>query len=350
MAAKRLGRVHLNGSVNLHDAKAVFDTAGRILGPRLKRVPDGEPGPRRLWISNQYLIFRANYFLEPMPPSVATPTSRAGTPLMRLRAGFAAKDVVFPALGYAREARASYPDFVAARRAGRLPRRARFQVSLPTPIACEYNYLADEARAAVGPIYEKAMLREIAEMCASIPQRDLAIQWDVAVEMVIFDGRARESPWDDLAGELRARFARYAKAVPRGVELGFHLCYGDFDRHHTVEPMDTRKMVEMANLIAESVRRPIHWIHMPVPIERSDGAYFAPLKGLKLAKDTELYLGLIHARDGLDGAKRRIAAAANYVRGFGVATECGMGRSFAPGDVPKVLRLHAQAADYVATL
>ena len=350
MAAKRLGRVHLNGSVNLHDAKAVFDTAGRILGPRLKRVPDGEPGPRRLWISNQYLIFRANYFLEPVPPSVATPTSRAGTPLMRLRAGFAAKDVVFPALGHAREARASYPDFLKARRAGRLPRRARFQVSLPTPIACEYNALADEARAAVGPIYEKAMLREIAEMCASIPQRDLAIQWDVAVEMVIFDGRARESPWDDLAGELRARFARYAKVVPRDVELGFHLCYGDFDRHHTVEPMDTRKMVEMANLIAESVRRPIQWIHMPVPIGRSDNAYFAPLKGLKLAKDTELYLGLIHARDGLDGAKRRIAAAANYVRGFGVATECGMGRSFAPADVPKVLRLHAQAADFVAGL
>jgi hypothetical protein len=43
-------------------------------------------------------------------------------------------------LGYAREARASYDDFVAAREAGNVPEQARFQVCLPTPIAVTYSF------------------------------------------------------------------------------------------------------------------------------------------------------------------------------------------------------------------
>jgi hypothetical protein len=32
-------------------------------------------------------------------------------------------------------------------------------------------------------------------------------------------------------------------------------------------------MVELANLIAESAKRPIAWMHMPVPVDRSDDAF-----------------------------------------------------------------------------
>jgi non-canonical (house-cleaning) NTP pyrophosphatase len=32
----------------------------------------------------------------------------------------------------------------------------------------------------------------------------------------------------------------------------------------------------------------------------------------------------VHEEDGLDGARRRAAAAARFASGFGVATECGM--------------------------
>ena len=40
--------VHLVGSVGLDTTEEVFGVAGRLLGPYLKRVPDGEPGGRRL--------------------------------------------------------------------------------------------------------------------------------------------------------------------------------------------------------------------------------------------------------------------------------------------------------------
>ena len=63
-----------------------------------------------------------------------------------------------------------------------------------------------------------------------------------------------------------ATFARLADAVPEDVELGFHLCYGDLDAEHFVQPIDATKMVDLANLIASRVQRPIEWMHMPVPI------------------------------------------------------------------------------------
>ena len=56
--------VHLVGSVALDTPDEVFATAGELLGPHLKRVPDGEPGGRRLWISWQVPVLRANPDLE----------------------------------------------------------------------------------------------------------------------------------------------------------------------------------------------------------------------------------------------------------------------------------------------
>ena len=56
--------VHLVGSIGLDTVDEVFFTAGRLLGPHLKRVPDGEPGGRRLWTSWQYPLLRANAFLK----------------------------------------------------------------------------------------------------------------------------------------------------------------------------------------------------------------------------------------------------------------------------------------------
>src|SRR5215203_1873899 len=59
--------VHLVGSVGLDSVEEVFRTTGRVLGRRLKRVPDGEPGPRRLWVSFQYPLLRSSPFLRPDP-------------------------------------------------------------------------------------------------------------------------------------------------------------------------------------------------------------------------------------------------------------------------------------------
>ena len=139
-----------------------------------------------------------------------------------------------------------------------------------------------------------------------------------------------------------AQFVNLAGAVPENVELGFHLCYGDWEGKHFIEPEDATKMVELANIVRASVERPITYIHMPVPIERDDDAYFAPLAGLELAAETDLILGLVHVGDGAAGTRKRIAAAEKYVVEFGIATECGIARARSPELVRQILELHKE--------
>jgi Fe2+ or Zn2+ uptake regulation protein len=51
------------------------------------------------------------------------------------------------------------------------------------------------------------------------------------------------------------------------------------------------------------------------------------LKNLDIGHDRRLYLGLVHAHD-LEGTKRRIEIARSVIQhDFGVATECGLGRT-----------------------
>jgi hypothetical protein len=78
---------------------------------------------------------------------------------------------------------------------------------------------------------------------------------------------------------------------------------------------------------------------------RTDDAYYAPLKGLKIGKDTELYLGLIHHNDA-EGDKARFAAARRYARVDGIGTECGMARGD-PTRLPALLAAHARLVESV---
>ena len=82
---------------------------------------------------------------------------------------------------------------------------------------------------------------------------------------------------------------------------------------------------------------------MPVPRERDDDPYFAPLQNLAQQDGTELYLGLVHLSDGIDGARRRMAAAGRFVTDYGIATECGLGRRPAE-TIPALLALHRDVA------
>jgi hypothetical protein len=103
-------------------------------------------------------------------------------------------------------------------------------------------------------------------------------------------------------------------------------------------------MVELANLITRSVSRPITWLHMPVPIGRSDDAFYAPLENLRLNPETELYLGLVHAEDGVDGTRRRIETAKKYAPAFGIASECGISRGRDPNLALEFIKTYAGAA------
>jgi hypothetical protein len=163
--------------------------------------------------------------------------------------------------------------------------------------------------------------------------------------MVQWDGRVPTMPpFPGMEHVFAASFRRLGAMVPEDVELGFHLCYGDLDAKHFVEPVDASKMVELANLIVRGVSRPITWLHMPVPIDRTDDAFFAPLESLGLGPETELYLGLVHAQDGVEGTRRRIAAAKKYAPSFGIASECGISRGRDSNLAMDFIKTYAAAA------
>jgi len=336
----------LVGSVNYDDAEKTLRTAAKILGGRLRRIPDGEVGKRFHWIMFQPDVLGRAEGIERVGDEPVWLRELDARPL-RIREGADAASIELPPLGYAEAAIASYAVFTRLREGGELPVDVRFQVSLPTPVAVVSSFFTGDDRAVIEPVYADALLRELEAIVAAIPPQDLAIQWDVASELGIIErasgyGRLMEAWWEgDPFEGLVMRLAALIDAVPADVEAGVHLCYGDAGERHFIEPTDAATMVRFANAVIAASHRELSWLHLPVPISRDDEAYFAPLKDL--APVAELYLGLVHREDGIEGARRRIAAAADAVPSFGVATECGIGRAPA-GTTEGILATHAEVA------
>ncbi len=111
-------------------------------------------------------------------------------------------------------------------------------------------------------------------------------------------------------------------------------------------PKDTAILTEIGNAIFGRVRRPVDFLHLPVPRDRDDPGYVAPLRDLRLPSITQLYLGLVH-HDDLAGDRRRIDAARSATPRFGVATECGWGRTD-PARVASLLVSHRRAVEYLS--
>lgn len=333
---------HLVGSVPLADAEAVFRAASEGLGDQLRRIPDGEIGDRTNWIGWQRQVMARNPSLEmvPVAPALYAPRAR-----FTVRDGVSTGDVHFDNLGYADAAIASYAVFQSLKLDGTIPADIRFMVSLPTPLAPITSFVVLESQAAVEPAYESRMLEELARICAAIPNDQLAIQWDIAVEFAVLEGMMPVH-FPNVRDGIVERIVRLSDSVPANVELGYHLCYGDAGHQHFKQPEDAAKLVDIANSVSLRVRRMIQWLHLPVPIDRFDDAYYEPLRQLRLHPETELYLGLVHLADGLDGSRERAKIASRYVGQFGVATECGFGRR-PPETVPALLELHATLAEQV---
>jgi hypothetical protein len=82
--------------------------------------------------------------------------------------------------------------------------------------------------------------------------------------------------------------------------------------------------------------------------KHADDAFFAPMKDWHISKGTRLYLGLLQ-HDDAAGDKRRIAAARRVVKSFGIAAECGFGRTN-PANMPTILASHRRAAESLQSL
>ena len=343
------GDVLLVGSVPLDSAEEVFKVCTRSLGPYLKMLPDGEVGPRKSWIQCQAIFV---FDRHPAVEAIKRPKSEDGLSreyddnwVFRLKSG--TSTVQFDNLRYADWAADSYAVFRDLRSRGDIPADAPFQVSLPTPLGgCAAFFDQPHDRALVYRAYEAAMLRETEEIRRRIPHDQLALQWDVCVEVLELAGGIPPllsgDPWDRAA----AQFARIAAGIPPSVLLGFHFCYGDLAHHHLVEPEDLSLCSRVANLAISHSKRRVDWIHMPVPVNRADESYFAPLRELRYG-DTSVFLGLIHLHDGTEGALKRAASAQHYIPRFGVATECGLGRR--PREtLSDVLRIHKEVVERLA--
>lgn len=329
---------HLVGSVPLADSESVLREATSRLGNHLRRVPDGETGIRTNWIQWQFPLLME-------VPEFESADERPGAfgARMQLRAGVTGEQIRFPELGYRAAALESYEVFSRLKEEGAIGQGMRFQVCLPTPLAVIHIRFIPRDQEAVELAYERQLLNELDGMLDVIPGGELAIQWDTAVEFALLEGLV-PTFLADLEGEIVERLVRLGNRVPAEVETGYHFCYGDVEHQHFVEPADTAKLVTIANGVCAGVERAVNWIHMPVPRGRSDEQYYAPLGGLKLQAGTELYLGLVHLTDGVEGTNERISAAQSQVTDFGVATECGFGRRPAE-TIPDLLEIHAGVSE-----
>lgn len=337
----------LVGSVNYDDAESTIRTAAEVLGPRLRRIPDGEVGKRFHWIMFQPDVIANAEGIERIGDEPIPFKAGIDARPLRIADGVDAASIQLPPLGYADAAIESYAVFTRLRDEGVVPAGTRFQVSLPTTVAVVSSFFFGDDRAAIDPVYTAALLREVEAILVAIPHDDLAIQWDVASEMGVIEaapafGRVMDVWWEgDPFPGLVSRLAAFIDAVPADVEVGVHLCYGDVAEKHFFEPTDAANLVRYANAVSAASARDLTWLHLPVPIERDDEAYYSPLADLDY--DGELYLGLVHREDGAEGAQRRIATAQRFVPRFGVATECGIGRA-PEGTTEGILRTHAAVA------
>jgi hypothetical protein len=329
----------------LGSVEEVMSTTAAILGPRVRRVTNGEVGRTQGWITSHHRIFARHPSFEeyvheekfdPRAPNIKRRR-------FRLKEGEPAPAAdSFGSLGYAEDAREAFSVLSAMMRTEKVAPDTRLLVAIPTPYDILNFAVAKDNFAAVMPAYEQALIAEVERIAAAVPQETLAIQWDAAHE---FEYLATASPmFNHMSHEdMVAMLVRLGNAVPPAIDLGYHCCYGNFNLKHFVEPIDMRDMVDVVNKTMSIVTHPVQFIHMPVPIDRSDDAYFAPLKDLKRGPGMEFYLGLAHGPDGVQGTLVRAAVARKVASDFGISTECGLGMR-EPDDIRKLLHVQADAA------
>jgi hypothetical protein len=358
------GDIMLVGSLPFETVEEGLRAVGSKLGDDVIAIPDGEVGPRKMWCmflaTDTYSKHRDLVeSRRPSPAVISNEEKPVGDKKTRPGAApeyhwtFRVKDGVkrldLGELGYAAAARESYATFCRLRDEGVIASGPRFQVSLVATDSGTNVYFDD---ATTWPIvhaaYAKAMKAEIAKMLEMIPPDDLAIQLDLAWEVVDLSiGDEQYFPWWPQS-TLDEKFERYmtdlvdlASGIPEAVPLGLHWCYGTWGGWPMTEMPNLELCVRLSNEAVKRIKRRVDYVHMPV-VPDPDDAFLAPLHDLDIGT-TRVFLGLIHPQDGLEGAKRRIGLAKKYLNDFGIAAVCGFGREN-PHELGNILELHKAAA------
>jgi hypothetical protein len=334
--------VHLNGSVNLADAETVMREALARIPQGLRRVPDGETGDRQQWILFQFLKFQEldALVLEQTEVDPSTYT----TPKLMLRDGVDATGIDWPDLGYAGAYQESYATFEKLEQEGVVPPGVRFQVEYPTPLASIVGFIVPRDQTTLLPSYEAALFADLDELLAAVPHDRVAVQWDVAVEFGMLEGlmEGGDQDFDAITDHL----ARCVDRVPAAVPVGLHLCYGDYGHRHFTDPASLEMQIRVIHVVNDKASRPVSWYSVTVPQHVAAPEFFAPLAGLRLPADTEIYFALVpyHPEEQAAGTTEeqvRLVGRHLGAREWGICTECGMGR-VERDDVPAMLDAHRE--------
>lgn len=188
---------------------------------------------------------------------------------------------------------------------------------------------------------EAALFRAMRNVQDAIPHGDLSIQVGLAGDTAFWEDFKMYPPWffadSRQMAERKEYMVEYTTRLfaqeAEDVELGIHNCYGDMGHRHWKEPDDLGVIAERGIALLENSSRPVQYFHLPVPVSAMGKleAFYEPLKALlrRLGEHgTELYLGVAQANE-LEGTRKRIEAAERVLGDFpfGVATECGWGRT-----------------------
>jgi len=340
----------LVGSIPLDTVEDVFREFGGPLGPSLKRMPDGEVGPRRHWISRiHYQVLAGHPELDvvrhPAPDESGVerqfPRNAGDSWLFKVKDGVERVRFGDPGwrIGYARDAVNSYFVFKTLREQGVLARHLRFQASLASVNSALPPRLfpdhADLVR--IRPGFTEALAAEAGMICRKIPHDDLAIQWDCSTEVQDAYGAVPGYSAEGAIERNTAQFRALSPRIPERVELGYHFCFGTLGGWPRFAPADLSATVQLANATIEASGRRVDCVHIPVLPDVKE-SFFAPLKDLR-PRGARVYLGVVHH---MEGFKERIALARKYLPEFGLAAYCGFGR-IPPADMPAVLNEHLQA-------
>ncbi|MFP6735856.1 MAG: hypothetical protein VB959_18710 [Rhodospirillales bacterium] len=355
------------GSIPLPTAEAVFKTCAEMFGDHLPCMPDGEIGPRLVWVSYLYERFKnlPEVEFQPIPPEMRNDmdvrfnrvaAARGAVHADRADNHLVVKDGVseirLKDLGYAAAAIESYAKFTQLKDQGVVPAPMRFQVAIPFTRGAFGNYFRKPGDFAImEAAYEEVAKRELAEIIEAIPAGDLAIQWDVCSEILDVDGYWPWWPAGNKADKIamNSELARRLDLdkLPDEAWLGYHICYGTMGGWPMLKPTSVASSVALVNALVKATPRRTDFVHIPAPRKAFDADYFAGLENLQI-DDAKLYLGLIHdTEDGLDDFRRRYDAAKAHRRDFGLASVCGYGRCN-PEELSHALEVHRAVMDDVA--
>lgn len=338
--------VHFNGGVNLADGETVMrEIAGRV--PHgVRRIPDGETGDRQQWIFFQFEKFIGTPGLEQAAARDEPAEGYEQMPKVRLAKGVGPEKVSWPNLGYADAYRESFQTFRRLRDEGVIPAGTRFQVEYPTPLASVNAWIVLEEQDLLLGSYTDALFADLDRLLADLPHDQVAVQWDVAVEFAILEGgfdRTEAQTFDAIVQSVVDCVDR----APRDVPVGLHLCYGDYGHRHFKDPESLDLQVRFVNQVGAQAEAPIGFVAFTVPQSKRDAGFFAPLRGLSVAPETELYFGLVPYHPDqqepgtTDDQVRLVDEYLGADRAWGICTECGMARAERE-EVPVLLDLHRE--------